>query len=142
MAATYAYVSNAGDGDISSYTLDPEGRLTPGARAKAAGEVMPMAVSPDKKMLYAASRGKPFSLHAYSINPGSGALSLVATSPLVGSFPYISLDKTGRFLFGASYGGNLVSVNAVAVPVLPASSARLAFTTRISLPLNAPVLAV
>ena len=114
VAATYAYVSNAGDGDISSYTLDPEGRLTPGARAKAAGEVMPMAVSPDKKMLYAASRGKPFSLHAYSINPGSGALSLVATSPLVESFPYISLDKTGRFLFGASYGGNLVSVNAVA----------------------------
>ena len=27
--------------------------------------------------------------------------------------PYIALDRTGRFLFGASYGGGLVSVNAV-----------------------------
>jgi 6-phosphogluconolactonase len=113
LAATYVYVSNADDGDISSYTLGGDGSLTAGARVKAASAVMPMAVSPDKKMLYAASRGKPFSVHAYSINPGSGALSLLATSPLVESFPYISLDKTGRFLLGASYGGHLVSVNAV-----------------------------
>lgn len=28
-------------------------------------------------------------------------------------FPYISLDKSGRYLFGASYSGNLISVNAV-----------------------------
>ena len=27
--------------------------------------------------------------------------------------PYISLDKTGRFLFAASYGGHLISVSAV-----------------------------
>jgi 6-phosphogluconolactonase len=40
-------------------------------------------------------------------------LKLLATSPLAESFPYISLDTTGRFLFGASYGGNLVSVNAI-----------------------------
>ena len=32
---------------------------------------------------------------------------------LAESFPYISLDKTGRYLFGASYGGHLISVNAV-----------------------------
>lgn len=113
LAASYVYVSNADDGDISSYTLNADGSLTPGARVKAASVVMPMVVSPDKKMLYAASRGKPFSVHAYSINPGSGALSLVATSPLAESFPYISLDKTGRFLLGASYGAHLVSVNAV-----------------------------
>jgi 6-phosphogluconolactonase len=29
------------------------------------------------------------------------------------SFPYISLDKTGRYLFGAWYGSHLISVNAV-----------------------------
>jgi 6-phosphogluconolactonase len=73
-----------------------------------------MAVSPDKRILYAASRSKPYSVHAYSIDRGTGALKLIAASPLAESFPYISLDRTGRVLFGASYGGNLVSVNAVA----------------------------
>jgi hypothetical protein len=29
------------------------------------------------------------------------------------AFPYISLDRRGRFLFGASYGANLISVNSV-----------------------------
>jgi 6-phosphogluconolactonase len=52
-------------------------------------------------------------VHVYSIDPGVGALTQLSTSPLAESFPYISLDKTGRFLFGASYGGHLVSVNAV-----------------------------
>lgn len=113
MAATYVYVSNAGDGDISSYTLQADGSLLAGARVMAANEVMPMAVSPDRRFLYAASRSKPFSVHAYGINPDNGALSLLATSPLAESCPYISLDKTGRYLLGASYGGSLVSVNAV-----------------------------
>jgi 6-phosphogluconolactonase len=53
-------------------------------------------------------------VHAYSINPGTGALKPLAVSPLAESFPYISLDRTGRFLFGASYGANLISVNAIA----------------------------
>ncbi len=52
-------------------------------------------------------------MHVYSIDPGSGALKPLSTAPLAESFPYISLDRTGRFLFGASYGGHLVSVNAV-----------------------------
>ena len=74
---------------------------------------MPMAVSPDRRFLYAASRSKPFSVHAYSINPGTGALTHLSSTPTADSFPYISLDKTGRFLLGASYGGHVVSVNAV-----------------------------
>src|SRR6185503_15738963 len=101
------------DGDISTFTLKPDGELQAGDRVKAASIVMPMAVSPDRRFLYAASRSKPFSVHVYTINPGSGALTHLATSPLAESFPYISLDRTGRYLFGASYGAALVSVNAV-----------------------------
>jgi len=113
MAATFVYVANAEDGDIGAYRMLDSGELQPGARTKAANVVMPMVVSPDRRFLYAASRSKPFSVHAYSIDAGTGALTLLSTSPLAESFPYISLDKTGRFLFGASYGGHLVSVNAV-----------------------------
>src|SRR2546426_1098337 len=113
LAATFVYVSNAEDGDIAAYRMLDSGELQPGARTKAASVVMPMVVSPDRRFLYAASRSKPYLVHVYAIDAGTGALTPLSTSPLAESFPYISLDKTGRFLFGASYGGHLVSVNAV-----------------------------
>jgi 6-phosphogluconolactonase len=113
-AATFVYVSNAEDGDIGVYAMKADGTLSPGARVPAAKVVMPMTVSPDRRFLYAASRSKPYSVHAYAIDRATGGLKLLATSPLAESFPYISLDATGRFLFGASYGGNLVSVNSIA----------------------------
>jgi 6-phosphogluconolactonase len=113
LAATFVYVSNAEDGDIGTYRLLDSGELQPGARTKAANVVMPMAVSPDRRFLYAVSRSKPYTVHVYAIAKDTGALTPLSTSPLAESFPYISLDKTGRFLFGASYGGHVVSVNAV-----------------------------
>ncbi len=114
MGAIFVYVSNADDGDISSYRMNPvTGTLWPGIRVKAANLVMPMAVSPDRRFLYAAVRSKPYSVMTYSIEPHAGGLQLVSTSPLADSFPYISLDRTGRYLFGASYGAHLVSVNAI-----------------------------
>jgi 6-phosphogluconolactonase len=113
LAGTFVYVSNAEDGDIGSYSMKPGGELQAGARTPAAKLVMPMAVSPDKRFLYAASRSKPYSVHTYAIDSDTGALKSLSVSPLPESMPYISLDKTGRFLFGASYGGHVVSVNAV-----------------------------
>jgi 6-phosphogluconolactonase len=113
LAATFVYVSHSEDGDIGSYRLLDSGELQTGPRAKAASVVMPMVVSPDRRFLYAASRSKPYTVHVYAIDRNTGALTAASTAPLAESFPYISLDKTGRFLLGASYGGNVVSVNAV-----------------------------
>jgi len=113
MAATFVYVSNAEDGDIGVYRLLDSGELQASGRAKAANVVMPMAVSPDRKLLYAAARSKPFTVHTYAVDAGTGALKPVSTAPLVESFPYIALDRTGRFLLAASYGAHLVTVNAV-----------------------------
>ena len=113
LAATFVYVANAADGDIATFSMQPDGVLHPGARVNAGDAVGPMAVSPDRRFLYAAVRSKPFSVHVYTIDPGTGALTPLSVSPLAESFPYISLDKTGRFVFGASYHAHLVSVNAV-----------------------------
>ncbi len=110
---TYVYVSNAADGDIGAYRLQPDGALQPVARFKAAEVVGPLAVSPDRRFLYAAVRSQPYALHAYAIDRASGALQALAVSPLAVSVPYLSLDRSGRYLFGASYQSNLVSVNAV-----------------------------
>src|SRR5256886_8697075 len=112
-AATYVYVSNAEDGEIAAYAMQPDGALKALARTPAAKIVMPMAVSPNRRVLYAASRSKPYTAHVFAIDPGTGALKALSTAPLAESFPYISLDRNGRFLFGASYGAHLVSVNAV-----------------------------
>jgi len=112
-AVTHVYVSNAEDGDIGHYLLRPDGTLQPGSRFKAGPSVMPMTVSPDKRFLIAAGRAKPFTAYTYSIEAGTGALKLLGTGPLAESLPYIRFDRSGRWLLGASYGGNLVSVNPV-----------------------------
>jgi 6-phosphogluconolactonase len=112
-AATFVYVSNAEDGTIGTYTLGADGVLQPGPRVDAGKPVMPMSVSPDKHFLFAAIRSKPYTVVSYVIDRGTGALKQVSTGPLAESFPYIQVDHTGRYLLGASYGGHLVSVNAI-----------------------------
>jgi 6-phosphogluconolactonase len=112
-AATFVYVSNAEDGNIGTYAMANDGTLTPGARVEVQKLVMPMCVSPDKGYLYAAARTKPFTVFTYAIDSKAGSLTLLSKGPLAESFPYISTDKTGRYLFGAGYGANLVSVNAI-----------------------------
>src|SRR5881396_2655353 len=107
-AATFVYVSNAEDGEIAAYAVQPDGTLRALARTQVAKKVMPMAVSPNRRLLYAASRAKPYTVHVYAIDPGTGALKALSTAPLAESFPYISLDRNGRFLFGASYGGHQI----------------------------------
>jgi 6-phosphogluconolactonase len=112
-AATFVYVSNAEDGTIGTYTLAADGTLQAGARVDAGKPVMPMSVSPDKRFLFAAIRSKPFTVVSYAIDRRTGALKQVSTGPLADSLPYILVDQTGRYLLGASYGGNLVSVNPI-----------------------------
>ena len=113
-AGTFVYVSNAEDGAIATYRMQPEtGALQPGPRVDVAPMVMPMVVSADRRYLFAAVRSKPLSVVTLSIDPRTGALMPVSTSPLPESMCYLSLDKTGRFLFAASYAASLVSVQAV-----------------------------
>ncbi len=93
--------------------LTSSGALERRARFRAGTPVMPLAVSPDRRYLVAAVRSSPPAAWSYRIEHESGALEPVGTGPLAQSLPYISFDKRGRWLLGASYGGNLVSVNPV-----------------------------
>ena len=101
--ATFVYVSNAQDGDISTYRMAASGELVPGPTAKAASVVMPMAVSPDRRFLYAASRAKPYRVHVYLIDPGTGELAqvLVVAAGRLLSVYLLRQDRAipaGRFL--------------------------------------------
>jgi 6-phosphogluconolactonase len=63
---------------------------------------MPMAVTPDHRFLYAALRSHSFPVSSFAIDPTSGRLTHLATTPLQDSMAYIVTDRTGRHLLGAS----------------------------------------
>jgi 6-phosphogluconolactonase len=89
------------------------GALTSIGMAEAGKTVMPMAVSPNKRFLYAVVRSQPTRVLTYGIDQKTGALTLKANAPLPDSMPYVSTDRTGRFLFTASYGGDKIAVNQI-----------------------------
>ena len=113
-AATFVYVSDAEDATIDAYVMDAKtGALTSIGKAEAGKTVMPMAVAPNKKFLYAVVRSQPMRVLTYAIDGKSGALTQKATAPLPDSMPYVSTDRGGRFLFTASYGGDKVAVSPI-----------------------------
>ena len=63
---TFVYVSNADSKEIHVLRLEPgNGELTLVEKVAVAGSVMPLAVSPDRRFLYAGVRSKPFSVIQY-----------------------------------------------------------------------------
>ena len=113
-AATYVYVSNADSEDISVFRLDQSsGALSKVETLPVGGTVMPLALSPDHHHLYAGLRSKPYRVLSFAINPLDGRLILLKTSSLAESMAYLPTDATGRYLFSASYGGNLLSLNRI-----------------------------
>jgi 6-phosphogluconolactonase len=113
-AATWVYVSNADSQEISVLALDRDkGALTPVQTLNVGGTVMPMAVSRDKRVLYAALRSQPFRVASMSIDAATGRLQKLGEAPLADSMANIDIDASGKWLFAASYQGGKISVNAI-----------------------------
>jgi 6-phosphogluconolactonase len=113
-AATFVYVSNADSKDISVLQLDAAaGDLLLVQTVPAGGQVMPLAVSPDRKVLHAAIRSQPYQVASFRIDPASGRLAPIGTAPLPDSMAHIATDRSGRWLLGASYGGHKMSVSPI-----------------------------
>jgi len=113
-AATIVYVANADSQEISVLSLDrASGALTAVETVPVGGTVMPMALSPDKRVLYAALRSQPFRVVSFAIDATSGKLTKLGEAALADSMANIDTDRTGRWLFAASYGGAKITVNAI-----------------------------
>ena len=96
VAKTFVYVSNAQDGNIDAYIMDTgNGALTPIGKTDAAKLVMPMAVSPNKRTLYAVIRSQPVRVLSYAIDPANGKLTQKASAPLPDSMP-LCFDRSHR----------------------------------------------
>jgi 6-phosphogluconolactonase len=119
MAATFAYVGNADSNDISVFRLAPgTGEMMPVQTAafvgvEKPGASTPLAVSPDRRILIAGVRSQPYLAVSFAIDPDSGMLRHIGNGPLADSMANIAMDRTGKVLFSASYGGNKVAVNPV-----------------------------
>src|SRR5216683_7275524 len=86
---TVVYVSNAGGPEIHVMAMDRargaldliETMAIPGID-KPGPTSMPMALSPDRRFLYAALRREPFTAASFAIDPASGRLKHLGNSPL------------------------------------------------------------
>jgi 6-phosphogluconolactonase len=113
-AATFVYVSNADSQEISVLQMDrANGELLAVETLNVGGTVMPLAISPDKRVLYAALRSQPFRVVSFAIDPASGRLKKLGEAALADSMANIDVDRSGRWLFAASYGGHKITVNAI-----------------------------
>ncbi|MBY8857911.1 beta-propeller fold lactonase family protein [Nocardia sp. CA2R105] len=112
-ASTIVYVSNAGSAEISVLRLEDDGALKPVQTVDTAGAVMPLTTGPGHRHLYASLRSEPYSVVCYEIDSGTGELTEQARVRLPDNMAYLSTDRHGRFLFAASYSGNVVSVNPI-----------------------------
>lgn len=111
-----AYVANADSRSISVLSLDQDsGAVALLQTVAVSGSVMPLAISPDKRFLFASLRSVPFSVASFAVDAASGALTEVATSALPDSMASITVDPSGRWLLAASYGGHKVSVSPIGV---------------------------
>ncbi len=117
---TTVYVSNAGSNDIYCLAMNREtGELTmiekvkvPGAE-KPSPASLPMATSLDKRFLYAQLRSEPFPVSAFAIGQLDGRLTVNGTTPLSAAMAYVNVDRTGRWLFGASYVSNKLEIHKI-----------------------------
>ena len=114
------YISTAGDGAITTLSMvsasDEPRRLQtiPIADGNTSGGIStPMAVSPDRRRLYAAVRNAPLPITSFAIDPVDGSLSALGTARLPASTPYVATDRSGRFLFSVANIGATLAVSGI-----------------------------
>ncbi len=106
-------VSDSGTGEIVVLAFDAHrGVLDVRQRVALGGTIMPLAPSPDRTRLYAARRSPPLAVVSLSID-ADGRLTPLAEAGLPASMAFLATDGSGRWLFSASYGGDLIAVSRI-----------------------------
>ncbi len=108
-------MSNAVDGDLSTYAFDSStATLRAGERHEIGLNVMPLALSVDQRTIYIATRGASPSLVKCALDTRTGQLTDEYRIAIDASLVSLAMDRSGRYLFGASYGGHEVNVYSLA----------------------------
>jgi 6-phosphogluconolactonase len=125
-------VANADSQDLSVFDLAGSGRLDERPRfivnePALTGKSMVLAVAPNRRALYAGhlSGENQSSVTSIWIDQSTGGLMRAGRIPVAESMSYLAVDRSGRFLLGASYAGNIVTVNPIAADGSVAPSAQI-----------------
>ena len=119
MSELLAYVSCADARAIVTFAMDPAtGALTRRASTPVPGPTgpgmsMPLAFSPDRRVLHAAVRIAPFPCSSFAVDPATGALSHLGAANLDDAMAYIVVEPSGRNLLAASYPGAIATSHAI-----------------------------
>ena len=109
----HMYVALQDDNKISIFTMHPStGALSWQEDVAIEGGPAPLALSPDKRVLYVGRRGSQ-EISSYGVDQRTGSLSFLGTTPLQGEPVYVSTDRTGRFVLSAYYYQSTAAVHAV-----------------------------
>jgi 6-phosphogluconolactonase len=103
----FAYVSNSATSDVSIFNVDPvAGALTlQGNVYSSATSGQSIAVAPSDNYLFVAGYGSTAgSVYAFTLNPNSGSLTAVPSSPFsTGNTPYgLAVDPANQFVFATA----------------------------------------
>lgn len=111
------YTAGTESKGIYRFTLDLDtGQLTPAGEPAAAANPSFLAFHPSGRFLYAVSEVRDFepnagAVSAFAIDPKTGALTLLNQQSSKGPGPcHLSLDKDGKNVLVANYGGGSVAV--------------------------------
>lgn len=112
------YTNKTASKGIYAYSFDPGvGKLTSLGVAAESEDPSFVAVHPNGKFLYAVNETDHFggqksgAVSAFSIDTRTGKLTLLNQLATQGAGPcYVSLDKTGKFVFVANYDGGSIAV--------------------------------
>ncbi|MBU0748120.1 MAG: lactonase family protein [Gammaproteobacteria bacterium] len=116
-------VSCADSGELHVLRLSADGQLQTVQVVTLGGQLMPMALSPDKTRLYVARRSDPLAVIGLAVDAAAGTLQTKGESALPASMASLHTDHTGRWLFSASYGADMVAVQSLGANGLAAEAA-------------------
>jgi 6-phosphogluconolactonase len=100
---------------ISSYNFNSTtGEATLKSTVTGVADASFVVISSDKKFVYSVNEVTPGALSAFSLNPVSGELVFLNSVPSGGNGPTnITIDKQGKYVFCANYGGGGIAAIAV-----------------------------
>ena len=125
-ATTAVYIANSDSHSLSVFWLDEQtGKAALQQTLAVRGAVMPLRLSHNKRLLYAAIRSKPYRVAVFDIDPHTGYLTARTSIPLPDSMANIDRDRAGRYLLSASYGGNSISIQPLDSSGIPAAQAQV-----------------
>ncbi len=109
----YMYVSLQDDDKILTFTMDSgTGTLTPQSEVPVSGGPSSLAISPDRKSLYASHQTIP-GISSFRIDPDTGGLTQTGNVTPEAAPTFLSTDRKGKFLLSAYYQGAHAAVHPI-----------------------------